>query len=446
MLTSIEKNELKKEQIISNGYPSLQNIQYRTNKLIGTLYIINKMDYGFHIYHIHEPDDHNPLAGKQGIITEMFYDLRNKVYWIKRNDKEIKFSVRNIDSIFNTNGDRTKIFDFISTPNNQELYSAAFSYLGAMGNEITEMFGRFFHRLITEHSYFEQLHKAGIKNINEKMIKNHEGKNPQEILGLNKTQWKIVTKFKVSPSAFDSLYDCNKQDIELISYLNYISTLENEFGIEKVFSFMNAEKNYIYTKNRHFNNNSAIRIADTYNLPIKKVLRYLYFECDVSQGLEVSTAIHQYGDYIRMTNEMGYERIDRYPKFLRTFHDIASRNYKIKLDELQQKEWDKKYIENAKYEYSYNGYKFILPESAKDLVKEGNVLGHCVGSYVNKVWKGESIILFLREKEDIETPLVTIEIKNDIITQARGKMNNDPTMNQHAIIKKYAEKLKLQYK
>jgi len=448
MLTVLDKIELKKQEVRDTYTKTFPIYDNRTELLIGTIHLVKKMDYGFHIYHIFEPSERNPIYGKNGILTEMYYDLRNRIYWIKRNEKEVKFSVRNVDAIFDR-GNRSQVFDFLSTDNNNGLYEAAFRYMGAMGNEVREMFGRFFYRLITEHSYFEQLYKAGVKNISEKLVKNKNGNSPQEIMGLSKTQWKICSKYKVSPYEFVNNNLDTKKDIELINYLGYIGSLEMEYGIDKINSFISNEKNYIYNvKDRYGNNianNSAIKICKQYNLPIKRVLRYLYFECDVSQGMDAYTAISQYKDYIRMTNEMEYEKVERYPKFLKTYHDIVSRNYKVKLDEIQQKQWDKKYLENKKFEYSYYEYKFILPETPKDLIKEGNVLGHCVGSYVNKVWKGESVIVFLREKESIDTPLVTIEIKGDMITQARGKMNNEPSLKEKEAIKKYAEKKELIY-
>jgi hypothetical protein len=66
-----------------------------------------------------------------------------------------------------------------------------------------------------------------------------------------------------------------------------------------------------------------------------------------------------------------------------------------------------------------------------------------VGSYVNKVRKGLSVILFLRDKNDIDHPLVTIELKDKKIIQAKGKMNEAPKPEERKIIKSFAEKFDL---
>ncbi|PPA87676.1 hypothetical protein C4A75_00200 [Brevibacillus laterosporus] len=440
MLSYKDKIENFKQEIRNLDCQTYKSINKKTSKLLGTMYIRNKMDYGFHLYYIHEPSETDPLAGKNGTVSEMYYDLRNKKFWIKRNLKEVKFSIRNVDSIFPKDYDqRNEIFNILSTPANQGLYNSAFHFLGAMGKEQTEMFGRFFHRLITEFSYYELLHKAGVRIDTNTHIANPNGKSPMEILGLSKTQWKMITKYNISIKNFKEIKN-DSADNKMINFLSYIKTLEDEFGINRTADFFNNEFGHIYEEHVY---RSALQIAEQYNLPIKKFIKYIYFECDVSQGLNATSAIIEYADYIRMTTEMGYERFDRYPRFLRTVHDIASRNYKVKLNEKEMKEWEASYENNKHFEYAYQGFKIFSPKEPSELIREGNVLGHCVGSYVDKVRKGISTILFLRERDDIGTPLVTIEVKENRIVQAKGKMNYPPSKDQNEIIKKFAEKYKL---
>ncbi len=55
----------------------------------------------------------------------------------------------------------------------------------------------------------------------------------------------------------------------------------------------------------------------------------------------------------------------------------------------------------------------VVPRNAMDLTHEGNMLGHCVGNYAERVATGESIILFVRRVEDPDKPYFTLEIKPD---------------------------------
>lgn len=409
--------------------------------------MIQRMDYGFHIYYIHEPSKINKIAGKDGIVTEMYYDLRNKVYWIKRNMKEVQFSARNVDSIFPQDREKRKeVFEFLSTQGNKGLYNSAFLYLSSMGKERTEMFGRFFYRLITEYSYYELLHKAGIKDMDKLEIKNANGTTPMEILGLSKTQWKMVNKFKVPVTKFQ-LYSLSEENNQkLINYLNFIKSLEVEFGVDKIYEFISNEINFFFNPNSYYNQQSALKVISRYRLPEKYFIRYIYFECDVSQGLSAGDAVQQYADYIRMSTEMGYERFDRYPKFLRTYHDIVARNYKVKLNEEEQIQWDEVCEKNSIYKYAMDGYRIFTPMKTEELVREGNVLGHCVGSYIGKVRKGTSVIAFLRHADDIDKPLVTVEIAGNSIIQARGKMNNPVNREERDILNRFAKKFELNIK
>ncbi len=52
----------------------------------------------------------------------------------------------------------------------------------------------------------------------------------------------------------------------------------------------------------------------------------------------------------------------------------------------------------------------ILPRSASDLITEGEVLRHCVGSYVNRQKEGKSIVFFVRKHRRRERSYYTLNI------------------------------------
>ncbi|ULO08916.1 PcfJ domain-containing protein [Paenibacillus sp. 19GGS1-52] len=71
---------------------------------------------------------------------------------------------------------------------------------------------------------------------------------------------------------------------------------------------------------------------------------------------------------------------------------------------------------------------FIRPaSSAKELIKEGEILIHCVGGYAVRYATGSTNILFIRNVEEPNKPFFTMEIKGEHIIQVRGKKNCDPT-------------------
>ena len=57
------------------------------------------------------------------------------------------------------------------------------------------------------------------------------------------------------------------------------------------------------------------------------------------------------------------------------------------------------------------GYVCILAKSPAELIREGDYLNHCVGKYGydQKFTREESLIFFVRPKDDMTTPYVTLE-------------------------------------
>lgn len=73
-----------------------------------------------------------------------------------------------------------------------------------------------------------------------------------------------------------------------------------------------------------------------------------------------------------------------------------------------------------------------LPTRLSELTSEGIALSHCVGTYVNAVAEGRDIIMFIRRKDDENTPLLTVDLVKDDsgkyrIRQVHGKYNSEPT-------------------
>ena len=87
----------------------------------------------------------------------------------------------------------------------------------------------------------------------------------------------------------------------------------------------------------------------------------------------------------------------------------------------------------------------IIAKSPTDLIKEGEILHHCVGrmNYDQKFIKEESLIFFVRNKDNPDVPLVTLEysVKNKKILQCYGDHDTKPSES----ILHYVNKIWLPY-
>ena len=152
-------------------------------------------------------------------------------------------------------------------------------------------------------------------------------------------------------------------------------------------------------------------------------------------------------DYLRISAELHFPLDDNYylmPPDLKKAHN---RVVKIKLERDKQREKERNrrmtaLISKLKSEIdtsrmSTKKYIVVLPTSADDLINEGEHNHNCVGTYVERVAKKETLILFIRKRDDPKTPFYTLEWNNGRVIQCRGKYN----VNAEGDIREFADKI-----
>jgi len=180
----------------------------------------------------------------------------------------------------------------------------------------------------------------------------------------------------------------------------------------------------------------------------KKVMDYVFHILPM-QGI-CHSMIHQnwdclvmLDDYARMQSEMSGNNYDRYPKGLKMSHDIAARNYRVKQSQAFAERFAS-ICESIKIlEFSDKTYSVVLPKDVNDIVNEGAALNHCVASYVSGVVDRQYSIVFLRKTDELDKPLVTVQISADgkTVSQARGQSNRELTEDEAKFLNKYRDHL-----
>lgn len=167
-----------------------------------------------------------------------------------------------------------------------------------------------------------------------------------------------------------------------------------------------------------------IKLFQEENYDYKALLRYID-NLAAFEGLEnvTSTLIELY-DYVNMMKKLS-PRFDKYPRYFLTTHKIATRNYNRLKQQFDEEDFKKQYTE--KYNFIYKNYVFIHPKTIQDIKDEAVSQSNCVASYIQSVLDGKCHIIFMRYKDTPDTSLVTIEIRNDQIVQAKGAYNRELT-------------------
>lgn len=156
-----------------------------------------------------------------------------------------------------------------------------------------------------------------------------------------------------------------------------------------------------------------------------------------------------YKDYLNMLEELEIEMnsdLVALPRDFKTKHDELSKTLTLIKKEKEIAELNKKLTVAQKYEMEINDLAFVAPKTLKDIVVEGSELSHCVGGeqYLENHKNGKSIIMFVRNKNDIEKPLYTLEYREGRIIQIQGKRNKPDAVPQEvrATANKWAERAK----
>lgn len=174
----------------------------------------------------------------------------------------------------------------------------------------------------------------------------------------------------------------------------------------------------------------ALFLAGRNTVERQRLKIYLTEEVCIYQGIEdPKAAWHLLRDYINMSEDMNVP-YNLCPKSLKLRHDLAARNHRLVLEEIERKKFkEKAAAENyARLEWTSKDGKWavLVPKDAGDLVREGSELSHCVGSYAKYVIDGSMRICFLRKTENLDKPLLTLSVNaSDCCTTYLGFDNRD---------------------
>ncbi len=173
-----------------------------------------------------------------------------------------------------------------------------------------------------------------------------------------------------------------------------------------------------------------------------KIFKYLRNQQNKHKNENIG---RDYVDYLiecgKLDFDMGDNRV-LFPTDLEKAHTHTTSLLKIKKDEAIEngvKKAYKKYYKLCTYD---NGELcVIMPKNCDEIILEGKRQSHCVGNYVERVAKGEDLILFVRHSAEKDTPFYTMEIrpimrKLDIV-QCRGYHNEDKSSEIRAQVDKF---------
>lgn len=183
-------------------------------------------------------------------------------------------------------------------------------------------------------------------------------------------------------------------------------------------------------------------IHDSNLKPIKELFKGKNLERFFDYIAKQKTNPNTYLDYLKACQHLGLDMTEDknlFPHDFKRWHDIRIDEYATKIameDREKRKEFYAEFTAVAEKYFSLqyektNAFICIIAKSPAELIREGEILDHCVGrmGYDRKFAREESLIFFIRNKQQPNTPFVTVEysLKNRKVLQCYGEHNHKPS-------------------
>ena len=280
--------------------------------------------------------------------------------------------------------------------------------------------------------FIEYFVKARLYRLTSQFINNEystpirkDGKNLKEILGVDKQMLSILQEI-----------DAGEDELEL-------------FAQAKALRLKISPQQVAYiAKNFDVEGETLEELTECSSL--HKTLKYLRKGVKSERGME--NHFRDWQDYIRNCKKLGYDVTNEFIAFPKNFKEAHDHAADLVKEKQEQEAAQKQAVirqkiasmyEGLQEQYGWSNKKFCIaaPRSADEIITEGQTLHHCVGTYLERVAEGESIILFLRQNENPDTPFYTIEVRGFNIAQCRGKYNAPMTPTVKTITERYQQEV-----
>ena len=291
--------------------------------------------------------------------------------------------------------------------------------------------------LYQKHPQLEHIMKMGLWNIiaeglrchSFRSIFNWKGKTPKDLFGvpIGKGDMLALSALAVDMDTF-----------HLALYLKKNS----RFSLVDL-----AQKRKELEQLSHFDTCKMFDTLKGYGVCSEETLKYILRQQQKKKRYySIRGVLIDWIDYLQDCGKLGLNLEDTAvlkPHDLQRAHQNIITQLKIKADEELDKQMAKLKEERKRYNFAAGGFIAKVAESSSELIAEGKVLHHCVGTYADRHAKGKCTIILIRRLEEPEVPFYTMELvgPEKRIIQVRGNHNCGMTQEVEAFVESYKKYL-----
>lgn len=235
-------------------------------------------------------------------------------------------------------------------------------------------------------------------NIGQEEFALNEGKKLKKVMGIPPEIQAFIKSSKMDNlfPVFQKLTGDNPNDVK--DLVEYIKSLKKFQAVER------------YAMEQ-FLKELANMMSEAPDLSLRQILNHLVRENWYFGSLGLPrTELGEWKDCISMARAANID-MDKFPQNISKYHTLLQKNVNI-LKHPRKEEFAEAvslYSRMTK-EMTKEGFIIRPPVDEAELVKEGNLLHHCVASYRDKIIDEHCIVLFVRAISDPDTPLYTVEL------------------------------------
>ena len=286
---------------------------------------------------------------------------------------------------------------------------------------------------VPRYAKYEQIYSAGFEDIVDGSLNYTINEIPKALIKVAKTH-----NIKISNDLI-KFWKENPDAYNLAFQLEYLSLDDKDLN------------NILKWHDSRYNRDTHTYIRKSYvNILINKYgynAKSLFLYLDTLKTFEaidkMEYLLTELCDYANMMSTIS-PKFDKYPRHFLTTHQIAVRNYNRLKKEFSEQLFKQRI--NKDYECTYKDYVFIYPDCVQDIRDEAVSQNNCVASYIDRVIDGNCHILFLRKKSSPKDSLVTIEMRDNKIVQAKRRFNYPVTKEDQEAIDYWNNKFSKQNK
>lgn len=206
--------------------------------------------------------------------------------------------------------------------------------------------------------------------------------------------------------------------------------------------------NLLHHESKKYLRNQIIQVIQNYNLDLDAFLEYCLYLNHV-ESVSIEKLMADYPDYLRRELHLKGGRMARMEKYPQTWLSATHKQqqeYK-NLQHLERMEengntekFDNSIEANRHLEWEQDNYLIRMPTGAEDIRDEADQMHHCVATYIPQIEAGEKVVMFMRDKENPDKSLVTVEVIDGAITQAYAQRDTQPSIPCMVWLTKWAQK------